>query len=505
MKRFRKAENIFPVADDDVARSFTRAVARSSAGGSLMDMLARHYVDKLMPVDFVGCGTLRWATMCSGSEITHYAAEFLENFIRETGRDITLVQVFASESNHHKRDWIKSVVKKSLCIFNDCSHCHRSHAACSQHDRLCSIVGCDVLVMGFSCKDLSRQNTSRSNNQRVPAEETSRGASATTFNACLGYVDVHHPAILIIENVDALADDDGDGGNLDILFSEFGNRGYEVQPIMVNATEWGLSHRRRRLWFFIVFTSSPLLRLSFRSGGVQATLSKFVAIFERTKAAPLDVYKVLLPNDHPLVEAHLAFLITHHADSRDLKESGWTEAHMTEYSAAGARWGQPRCSDGDSSSAWYPFLTDRERDILALKSWLCPEKTLLDLSQSISRVPMSSFKDVDGQQVEMAPCLLPGMKLWSTRLHRLVTGFEAIKLQGFPVDLSPAPSLSTDSLMKDLAGNSFSGTVVLAFIASFIFAIDWSCDPEHSEPCTSSADVEAALSWLPKLKRQKPQ
>ena len=416
---------------------------------------------------------------------------------------LQLKQVFAAEIAPAKQEWIKAVTYQSetTCVFEDCTHLSRPAAKCVKHNRLCKVSPCHVFIAGFSCKDLSRQNVDRAHNTSILGEQSSRGATATTFNAMLGYCDVCFPEILVLENVDALGDDDKPGGNLDILYSQLANRGYDVQPVMVCASEWHLPARRRRLYFLGIKAGAPRFRLSMQSFGVSGMLKRFVNKVELMKGLPPDVYSVLLPNDHPIIEAHLTSLLSKVCEPQ--KESGWVDTHMQEYVHDGARWGTLRPSEEDMASPWFHLLTDRERDILALKTWSHPEKTLIDVSQGIGRVPSSSWKDAGdgGTQLEIAPCILPGMKLWSTRLHRLVIGYECLMLQGFPVQRSPAPQApaTTQHLMKDLAGNSFSGPVVLAFLAALLFTLDWT-EADRSNQSTDD-DVDDALEALSLVKK----
>eukprot|EP00972_Heterocapsa_arctica_P039584 5831177-Heterocapsa_arctica.AAC.1 len=63
----------------------------------------------------------------------------------------------------------------------------------------------------------------------------------------------------------------------------------------------------------------------------------------------------------------------------------------------------------------------------------------------------------------MVPTLTPGGKTWIYDKNRVLLGWEALRLQGFPVTLIDSSyEQPSDPMMGDLAGNAFSATVVLA-------------------------------------------
>ena len=113
----------------------------------------------------------------------------------------------------------------------------------------CGVRQVDILVLGTSCKDMSRANPSyKVGGPPVLLSESSKGGSAQTFHGMLAYVESHAPQLVIFENVDTMDDKSDVNSNLDILLAEMGNRGYESQVIMSDAAMMGLPARRRRSW-----------------------------------------------------------------------------------------------------------------------------------------------------------------------------------------------------------------------------------------------------------------
>lgn len=63
-------------------------------------------------------------------------------------------------------------------------------------------------VAGFSCKDFSSANKSRSEAEGLLSSAgTSRGGSADTFWGVVGYLDQWQPDLVVLENVDGILDD----------------------------------------------------------------------------------------------------------------------------------------------------------------------------------------------------------------------------------------------------------------------------------------------------------
>ena len=70
--------------------------------------------------------------------------------------------------------------------------------------------GFDWAVCGFSCKDFSKYaNNSSSSRQGLLNQQTSAGASATTYHGLLNWVDNNHPDAVFVENTDAMSDGEG--------------------------------------------------------------------------------------------------------------------------------------------------------------------------------------------------------------------------------------------------------------------------------------------------------
>ena len=121
------------------------------------------------------------------------------------------------------------------------------------------------------------------------------------------------------------------------------------------------------------------------------------------------------------------------------------------------------------NNPWFTPTPRRSKQCLMFAVRTCAENNLfsVDVSQRIDRA-RCGFK-------RTFQTLTPGMKCWlvtppnpTARQRdlsgRYLLGFEALALQGFPVNWIKLPGSTsddsvTDPQMMDLAGNAFSGTV----------------------------------------------
>jgi hypothetical protein len=88
------------------------------------------------------------------------------------------------------------------------------------------------------------------------------------------------------------------------------------------------------------------------------------------------------------------------------------------------------------------------------------------------------------------------------KVERLLLGTEALRLQGLDVEHLRPDLLKkySNNLMMSLAGNMFSGTVILTTLSALILSTEWKTDDEPTE--TDGDDVDTALAVLRSLKGQ---
>ena len=180
--------------------------------------------------------------------------------------------VFSCEKDAEKRKWIANVstlaasavrnlepavtagpgcchsVGDGPCLFVDICDLGSPVAECAAHKKKCPVPEVDLLVIGTSCKDMSRTNPYPPKGSAVLSQQASKGGSAQTFHGMLAYLSSKCPSLCLFENVDTMDESRGsDMTNMDIFLAETSSRGYEAQICMTDAAEFGCSARRRRV------------------------------------------------------------------------------------------------------------------------------------------------------------------------------------------------------------------------------------------------------------------
>ena len=484
--------------------------------GTLLDNLADEHLETISGLvigrPIAPSGSRTWATMCSGGEGCHFVFEALQKAYRKQGVDVTFTQAFACEIEEAKRQWIHSVVnggKKSsdmICIFMDACDLHKPRAQCWTHGRECSVCTVDILVVGTSCKDMSKANAGRSSMGTVFMLTHSAGGSAQTFRAFLDYTSSHRPCLLLLENVDTMDDgakEDNHVTNMEVLLSEMASRGYEGQCFLVDNPEFGLPARRRRYYVaFVRVVANPVL--SFSDRPLDHMLRTIRLLLAAAQRQPPCAAELLLPDTDPAVEKELQARLAR-GERAGSSSSSWTETHLREFQGAGVRWGSS-ATDDFAHSVWFTTLLPRERD--ALKLYATKDKTCLmrNVSQSISRMSGSSVDEATGRHT--APAQLPTQVLWvagNGHQGRLLLGRESLLYQGFPTAKIPAVINGTsESLMQDLAGNMMGLPVVLAILQSLFASVTWVNRTASAAPASSEDDTNSAVAAFERMLSKRP-
>ena len=143
---------------------------------------------------------------CSGSGMDYWAT----TAVHDTFPGMTGTFLFACEKDKNKRKWLCTVLPKSTCVFDEICDLGLAVAACSQHGRPCRIPKVDVFSYGFSCKDVAKNNKKKNLTCLSQPQASTPSTTAVTFFGGLAYLKAHTPAIVLLENVDSIADDAGD-------------------------------------------------------------------------------------------------------------------------------------------------------------------------------------------------------------------------------------------------------------------------------------------------------
>lgn len=102
------------------------------------------------------------------SEGAHFVIRAMEAALAKHGQPVSFRQAMACELNPEKRAWIASVLGQRLglgprpefpdavCIFENIEQMRDSTAQCATHGCACPVPHVDLLIVGTSCKDMSR-------------------------------------------------------------------------------------------------------------------------------------------------------------------------------------------------------------------------------------------------------------------------------------------------------------------------------------------------------------
>ena len=456
-------------------------------------------------------------TMCSGSEVLTLVTEALEAELQAAGYPQSFEPLFTCEIDKNKREWGMDMINRgSCCCFGNICEMDQKEAWCYKHEKKCVIPRVEGAVAGTSCKDFAKCNNNRGKQGHVMKKGSSAGGSSDTFYGFVGYLDVHAPDWVILENSDALLD--GDRVNFDLMCSEVSSRGYDIKPLILEAMEFAVPTARRRLYLMGVLNlaKSMVIKDANRHWG---EVRQLVC---RAQRKPPELQDVLLTDDDEAVEDLLqlrkektAAKLQKDTNSM-LLDASTDKKHMQVFQESHLRWGGEKCRPRSIKSPWMATMGEREREVLMFfqaqhaDEYAASKGVLVvDVGQSIERVRSASAE----AEVSVLPTILPNSKIWMSlgakatrpqrmKVERLLLGTEALRLQGLNVEHLRPDLLKKDSnnLMMSLAGNMFSGTVILTTLSALILSTEWKTDDEPTE--TDGDDVDTALAVLRSLKGQ---
>jgi DNA (cytosine-5)-methyltransferase 1 len=106
----------------------------------------------------------------------------------------------------------------------------------------------DVVIGGPPCQGFSRSNM-RTRNRDNPGNKL--------FQQFVSIVDAYKPKVVVLENVADLASFDH-GGVADEIISAFRSVGYAVEVAVLNAVNFGVPQKRKRIFFIAAYGGIPI-------------------------------------------------------------------------------------------------------------------------------------------------------------------------------------------------------------------------------------------------------
>ncbi|KAF2671028.1 hypothetical protein BT63DRAFT_206268 [Microthyrium microscopicum] len=394
---------------------------------------------------------LKIGTMCSGTESPIIA---LKEICRQS--NIRYVHEFSAEIEPFKAAYIQANFKPKVLMRDVTDQQCRNETifGTTCFGKEIEWPHVDILIAGSSCKDLSGLNKStiKSLNQRK------LGESSTTFNAVTNYCFVLQPAIVILENV----------RNPDVwrdFEDNFRGIGYETQKIDVDSKDFGLPQTRQRTYMLALcmkkFDQDQL------GDNWRSSFTAVVKALQRPASSPVSDF---LATSDEIVAASNA-LASYYAEKK-VSSKGW-ERNRSRHAVwrlineLGIKSPFLRRKPEYASASFFSRPT-REKDLLSARHLTMAKDTegddsykalVYNISQSVERGGTTiPFGGITG-------CITPKGTPWASDQRRMITGFEALRLQGITTDGLRLTNLS-DTNLSDMAGNAMTCPVVGAVILS---------------------------------------
>lgn len=224
--------------------------------------------------------------------------------------------------------------------------------------------------------------------------------------------------------------------------------GYMVSTHLLQASDFGAPQRRSR-WYIIAIrpggrtSSSMSSTSSVRSSSSQnpsSFQSRVADVLSACQLPQLPVEAVLLPAGSPSVKAWLGTFRSGPSSSKRFVPSKWEELHKNYFQAQGLPWPaelEPAQQQSLAEAVHGSSLTEREASVLTFLFLSNCQASVVDLSQSINRLPMATG---------MTPTVMPSGGLFSLGQMRFLTPPELFALQGLPFHALADPSSSVSSL-----------------------------------------------------------
>ncbi|KAJ7066529.1 hypothetical protein C8F01DRAFT_1123601 [Mycena amicta] len=396
---------------------------------------------------------LRVATMCSGTESPLLALELIQKAILEQhGLKFDVEHVFSCEIEPFKQAYIERNFHPPI-LFRDVCELGNTEAH-TAYGALVNIPGdVDMLVAGTSCVDYSNLNNKK---QGIDA----KGESGQTFRGMLGWVKLHRPPIVILENVCSAP--------WPRVVEEFEKINYSANFTRIDTKFYYIPHTRTRVYLIAVDAK--------RSNIPKEWLKLVTSDLKRQASSSLDAF--LLPSDDPRIHEARQKLAkeSYNAADRRTGRTDWNRCERRhERSRAEEELGKKRpltnwddggsCSLPDYSwSDWGVGQVERVWDLMDILLLRSAKKAIdpsyktqvWNLSQNVDRTHGS-------HKLGICPCLTPAMIPYITNRGGPMVGLEALAMQGLPTD-KLLLTRETEDQLADLAGNAMSTTVVGACI-----------------------------------------
>ena len=476
-------------------------------------------------------------SICSGSGMDEKVCTATSQALAAVGHKLEFKHKFFSEISEKKQKWLlNTACSDNPCVFGDCCELHTGAATCQKHGvpeggfpknskqkaRKCNVVTTDIIFAGTSCKQLSRFNQQSSSSGRTTLFSDMRGqappsqaagaaknSSTDSYAATKAWIRKFEPSILVLENSDGILDGKNAGesheqqvqSNVNVVQQDLQDMGYEVVAFICLSFDYGVCQKRRRFYVLGLKRKSHLWRIR-KPSDFDRVFGVCLKRMEEVKMKAPRLKDVLLPTTDPRLSAELE---RRRKVPKELPTRGarWIDDAIEVCRQKNMRFHEAkRAHPAVAASPWFQCMSPREQGILAIAHKAHGIDAAVDISQGVG-----IHERVVPMPVRHLPTLLPNSSWFvnfpetkdTPALSRSVIGLEALMLQAYPWQLVSDEKLAhgSDSMFSDLAGNSFTGTVVGAIIDCALQSIPW----DAVEQAKQQEQLDSALGMAVKALR----
>jgi len=431
-----------------------------------------------------GRAAIDLGSACSGSGIDAVA---VRDWLVALAPEVSVSVKFAAECCRWKQAWLA----ESGCpdteglrpkfLFADVADLSKTSPKTIAGQRVApNDLVVDFFFAGFSCKSVSLLNCQRPDFKACV--QRSEGQTGKTLRGVLQFIQRSTPAFVFLENVRGFVScwggNDGQSSNFGLLQKRLRSLGYFVVYRVTSPEDAGFPQSRPRLW----------------CSGVHCKVVGMSSVRDCSSFVYGSAFdKMWLKTQIPAAQCH-NFLFTSSAlkwNSNLLRTSSKASVRRTKCSTKTARCKNkfhskhsklyraaqlpypPQLSNRLVSAVRAAGLTEREVGVLVYMLHTrasgirqAHEEFFIDLSQSIDRASCKG---------DVTPCICPGSRVWCVKRKRLLSGVESLMLHGFDFEMVARASAlvpfnrkgcSSNSKLKDLAGNAFNAGVLMRCLFS---------------------------------------
>lgn len=476
-----------------------------------------------------------YGSVCSGSSMDAVACSAVNEACVAEDVQVNFTAKFLCEIDNAKRAFSRKVheslspLDEIPCAYHDLTTLHDDHMrTCGSHQqKACPLPGLlDLLMGGISCKDFARCNSNKAvmHGAKIFNSTSTPGKSADTMHGFTRLLDMAYPEMCIIENVDELADQNLHREALDMFLAGLASRGYDCKVFILNVAEFGIPQMKKRMYLLALLR--PGRKFKVREG--QAFFAKVQRLLELFKLEGPSLAEVLLPESDRTIQEALQRL-EERPTKRGTMSSATLQQHCQAWTNLGQRFqvGGKQVRKSDAESPWFNALTMREQAVLEYHQKLRGKSrdmadrsaeglmkhaqfAMLDVSQSIK---FGSTSVLNTRDQLVSQTILPESRMYISLeageplaegrdIHRLITGEEALMLNGFPTRhaaLVENVRSTSDHLLHNMGGNAFASVVVVALLTATIFSLDRSAQVDDMMT-SSREETEMAMELIKKAR-----